>query len=79
MADDDMIREQAHTAIRNDPTISDPTRIVVSISKKGPLFRKRHVVSLEGRVRAPMEVQKAEDAVRRRLPYVTIENNVTPQ
>ncbi len=79
MPDEQTIREQAQTAIREDPTISDPTRIVVSVSKQGPLFRKKQIVTLEGRVRAPIEVKKAEEAVQRRLPGIPIENELSPQ
>ncbi|MFW5777021.1 MAG: hypothetical protein ACOC2N_00690 [Spirochaetota bacterium] len=79
MADNQTIREQAQTAVRDDPTISDPTRILVSVTKEGPLFRKKHVVTLEGRVQSPIEVKKAEEAVQRRLPNVPIKNELSPQ
>lgn len=79
MADDDMIREQAQTAIRNDPTISDPTRVVVSVTKEGPLFRKKQVVTLEGRVKSPIEVKKAEEAVQRKFATTPIKNNLSPE
>ncbi len=79
MADDDTIREQVQTAIRNDPTISDPTRVVVSVTKEGPLFRKKQVVTLEGRVKSPIEVKKAEEAVQRKLPTTPIKNNLSPE
>lgn len=79
MPDDQTIREVAQTAIREDPTISDPTRIVVSVSKEGPLFRKRQVVTLEGSVRAPIEVKKAEETVQRKLPSVEIRNELSPE
>ena len=79
MADDDTIREQVQTAIRNDPTISDPTRVVVSVTKEGPLFRKKQVVTLEGRVKSPIEVKKAEEAVQRKLAATPIKNNLSPE
>jgi hypothetical protein len=76
--DTDFIMEQAYNAIREDPTISDPTRVLVSVSKEGPLFRKKEVVTLEGRVQAPIEVVKAEAAVRRKFPDIEIKNVLTP-
>lgn len=79
MSDDQIIREKAQTAVREDPTISDPTRIVVSVSKEGPVFRKSHVVTLEGRVRTPIEVKKVEEAVQRKLPSVQIRNELSPE
>lgn len=79
MPDDQTIREMAQTAIREDPTISDPTRIIVTVSKEGPLFRKTQVVTLEGRVRAALEVKKAEEAVQRKLPSVQIRNELSPE
>ncbi|MFW5776479.1 MAG: hypothetical protein ACOCZB_04240 [Spirochaetota bacterium] len=79
MADDGMIREQAQTAIRDDPAISDPTRVIVSVTKEGPIFRKKEVVTLEGRVKSPIEVKKAEAAVQRKLPTTPIKNNLSPE
>ncbi|MFP4114630.1 MAG: hypothetical protein ACOC2Y_05670 [Spirochaetota bacterium] len=79
MSDNEMIQKEAQTAVREDPTISDPTRIIVSVSKEGPLFRKKHVVTLEGRVRTAIEVKKAEEAVQRKLPDISIRNELSPQ
>lgn len=62
------------SAIQQDPTISDPTRIVVSVDKVGPIFRKREVITLEGTVRHPHEVDKVEEVVSRKLPNVPVSN-----
>jgi hypothetical protein len=75
--DKDFIMKQAYAAVREDPTISDPTRVIVSVAKEGPIFRKKEVVTLEGRVQAAIEVQKAEAAVHRKFPNIEIKNKLT--
>ncbi len=79
MADGNMILEQVQKVIHEDPTISDPTRIVVSVAKEGPLFKKKQVVTLEGRVKSSLDVKKAEEAVRRKLPDTPIKNNLSSE
>ncbi|MFW5685315.1 MAG: hypothetical protein ACOC0O_01565 [Spirochaetota bacterium] len=79
MSDNETIQKQAQTAVSEDPTISDPTRILVSVSKEGSLFRKEPVVTLEGRVQTPIEVKKAEEAVQRKLPDISIRNELSSQ
>jgi hypothetical protein len=78
MADNQEILTKAQTAIREDPTISDPMAIIVTVEKKGPIFRKKPVVQLEGTVRNPIEARKAEETIQRKLPTVEIENHLSP-
>ncbi len=79
MSDNDTIQKLAQTAVSEDPTISDPTRILISVSNEGPVFRKEQVVTLEGRVQTPIEVKKVEEAVQRKLPDISIKNELTSQ
>ena len=77
MAEDlDEMANAVRTAIQEDPTISDPTRILVSARKAGPLFRKETVIQLEGTVRNDVEARKAGELARRRAPNARIENNL---
>ncbi len=77
MAEDlDEMANAVRTAIQEDPTISDPTRILVSARKEGPLFRKETVIQLEGTVRNDVEARKAGELARRRAPNARIENNL---
>ncbi len=68
------IKGIVQSAIHQDPTISDPTKIIVSVEKVGPIFRKREVITLEGTVRHPHEVDKVEEVVSRKLPNVPVSN-----
>lgn len=76
MRDPEEVRDTAQTAVREDPTITDPTKILVSVEKKGPLFRKKQVVILEGTVKSEIETKKAAEDVQRKLPDIEIENRL---
>lgn len=76
MRDPEEVRDTAQTAVREDPTITDPTKILVSVEKKGPLFRKKQVVILEGTVKSEIETKKAVEVVQRKLPDIEIENRL---
>jgi hypothetical protein len=76
MADTDALLKAAQTAIQNASTIVDPTRIVVSVRRKGPLFRRDTVIELDGAVRLAREVEKAEQIVRRAIPNVEVKNRL---
>lgn len=78
MADQQDLLKIAHTAIQEDPTISDPTTIVPSVHKVGPIFRRKTVLQLDGTVRNAIEVNKVEQTIRRKLPQIEIENNLVP-
>lgn len=76
MADFDKLLSAVRTAIQEDPTITDPTRITVSAQKDGPIFRKEAVIRLEGSVRFASEVDKVAGIVSRKAPTARIENNL---
>lgn len=78
MADFDDLIKTVRVAIQEDPTITDPTRIMVSARKKGPIFRKQTVVQLDGAVKNAAEVDKIGAIATRKAPNARIENNLTP-
>ena len=78
MADFDDLINTVRVAIQEDPTITDPTKIMVSARKEGPIFRKQTVVQLDGAVKNPAEINKIGDIAARKAPNARIENNLTP-
>lgn len=78
MPDEQSVLATAQAAIREEPAIANPTSVVVTVTKEGPLFRKKMVVKLDGNVRTTIEARKAEEAVRRKLPDLEIENGLMP-
>ncbi len=78
MANYDDLVKTVQTAIQEDPTITDPTRIMVSARKEGPIFRKRPVVQLDGTVSNVPEVDKIGDIAARKAPEARVENNLRP-
>ena len=79
MADLDKLLTAVRTAIQEDPTISDPTKIMVSAQRNGPIFRKQDVILLEGSVRYASEVDKVADIVSRKAPSARIENSLVAE
>lgn len=76
MRNPEELRKTAQTAIQEDPTLTDPTKVLVSVEKKGPLFRKKQVVILEGTVKSEIEAKKAEEDVKTKLPDTEVENRL---
>ena len=76
--DFDEILSAVRTAIDEDPTITDTTKIAVSAEQEGRLFRKEMVIQLEGTVRMASEVAKVAEIVRRKAPRARIENDLRP-
>jgi hypothetical protein len=76
--DFDEILNAVRTAIDEDPTITDTSKIAVSAEQEGRLFRKEMVIQLEGTVRMASEVAKVAEIVRRKAPRARIENDLRP-
>ncbi|MFP4114632.1 MAG: hypothetical protein ACOC2Y_05660 [Spirochaetota bacterium] len=79
MQDKDTIYKITRMAIQNDPNVSNPTSIMPSVRRKGPIFRRRTVVQLDGTVGSAGEVDRVEKLISRELPDVSIENNLVPR
>jgi hypothetical protein len=57
---DNNVTERLYAAIRNDPLIKDASKILFSIEKEGPLFKKHKCLNVEGSVANEVEFQKIE-------------------
>lgn len=67
--------EKLYKAVSSDPTIKDPSKILFSIDKKGPLLNRQQVLVIEGRVADNNEFQKIEQLIEDlKLEYETINN-----
>lgn len=78
MADEQDLLKIAQTAIQEDPTISNPVNIITTVSKQGPIFRKKIVIKLDGTVSSAHEVDKVEKTVKHKLPAIEVQNNLVP-
>ena len=79
MAQDfDELLNAVRTAIEEDPTITDSTKIAISVERDGRFFRKETVIQLEGTVRMASEVSKVAEIVGRKAPDARIENDLRP-
>lgn len=77
MSDTNAIRAQVEKLIGDDPTLSDPTRIIAQVSRVGPLFKKRLLVTLDGKVHTEFERRKVEQIIRDHFgDTVTLNNHV---
>lgn len=73
----DNVREKVEALFSEDPTLTDPTRIVTTVEKVGPLFKKRITVTLEGRVANAAEKRKAEQILDSNFrDSISIKNNL---
>lgn len=71
------LRSQVERLIGDDPTFTDATKIVASVDKVGPLFKKRLRVKVEGKVANEHEKQKIEQILNARYhDSVVIDNQV---
>jgi len=52
--------QELYKVVGNDPTIRDPSRILFSVEKKGPMFKKRECLIVDGSVANSTEFQKVE-------------------
>jgi hypothetical protein len=67
--------EKLYKAASNDPSIKDPSKILFSIDKKGPLLNRQQVLVIEGRVADNNKFQKIEHIIEDlKLEYEIINN-----
>lgn len=72
-------QEQIISEIRDqllqEPALSNPSKIVVNVGRKGSLFNKHTVVTIEGKVKDSIEAKKAARVVESKLgDSATVEN-----
>lgn len=64
MASTEEIQETVRTLIDEEPTFTDPSRIVTNVVRTGSLFKKKRTwVHLEGTVPSEEERMKAQELV----------------
>ncbi|MFO7730399.1 MAG: hypothetical protein R6V86_06505 [Spirochaetia bacterium] len=67
--------QELYQAVKNDPTIRDPSRILFSVEKKGPMFKKQECLLVEGSVANTTEFQKIEQILEQmNMEYEVINN-----
>jgi len=67
--------QRIYKTVHSDPTIRDPSKIMFSVDKKGPVLKKRKVLVAEGRVGDVNEYQKVEHIIENmNLEYEMINN-----
>ncbi|TVR59772.1 MAG: BON domain-containing protein [Spirochaetaceae bacterium] len=77
MADNEELQDRIRKVLNDDPTISDPTRISIVVQKEGPLFRKKEVVKISGKVAHEAEKKKVEAIVSQHAGDRPVENTLT--
>lgn len=55
--------QKLYKTVSGDPSIKDPSKILFSIDKKGPLLNRQQVLLVEGRVADNNEFQKIEQII----------------
>lgn len=55
--------QKLYKMVSGDPSIKDPSKILFSIDKKGPLLYRQKVLLVEGRVADKNEFQKIEQII----------------
>ena len=77
MQSPDEVRSQVEKLIGDDPTFTDPTRIIARVDKVGPIFKKRLRITVEGKVANEHEKQKVEQILNARYhDSVVVDNQV---
>lgn len=70
---------QVRRKLEDNPTLSDPTKIVLNHHREGPLFRKRDVLAIAGKCADDNEAQKIEGIVKDQLDGVAeVRNELSP-
>lgn len=71
------IQTQVEKLLTDEPAITDATRIVTSVEKIGPMFKKRMTVTLEGHVPNEAEKRKVEQVLNSHYKdAIAIQNNL---
>ncbi|MFO7849687.1 MAG: hypothetical protein R6V67_06980 [Spirochaetia bacterium] len=68
--------KRLQTRINNDPLISDPSKILVSVEKRGPFFRKRTYLFIEGTVPNNLEQQQINKAAAEEIEGCEVVNRI---
>lgn len=77
MQSPDEVKSQVEKLIGDDPTITDPTKIIARVEKAGPLFKKRMTITLEGKAANQHEKEKIEQTLNSHFrDSVAIENKI---
>ncbi|MFP4643951.1 MAG: hypothetical protein ACLFM0_06320 [Spirochaetales bacterium] len=73
----DEVRTQAQKLVSEEPTITNPSRIIATVERIGPILKKRMTVTLEGKVQNEAEKRKAEQVLDSHFrDAITINNNL---
>ncbi|MFP4267159.1 MAG: hypothetical protein ACLFQW_04080 [Spirochaetaceae bacterium] len=76
MAKQNELVKRLQTRINNDPLISDPSNIFFSVEKRGPLFKKRTCIFIEGSAINKLEQQQIEKAAHEEIRDCEIVNRI---
>jgi hypothetical protein len=68
--------QELYKAVGNDPTIRDPSRILFSVEKKGPMFKKQECLLVDGSVANTTEFQKVEQILEQKNMECEVINNL---
>lgn len=67
--------QQLYKVMSNEPTIKDPSKVLFSIDRQGPLLKKKQCLVIEGSVADSNELKKVEQIVEQmNLEYEVINN-----
>ncbi|MFP3959004.1 MAG: hypothetical protein ACLFUM_05835 [Spirochaetaceae bacterium] len=72
------LMDEVRRYLNQDPTLSDPSKIVISAQRSGGLFAKRTKITLEGRAQNEAEARAIGEMVGAKLgDGVDVENKIT--
>lgn len=63
----EQILREIRDQLLQEPALSDPSKIVVNVDRRGSLFNKQTVVTIEGKVKNSVEAKKAAQVVESKL------------
>ncbi len=78
MQDPEEVRNKVEKLLNDDPTLTDPTKIITRVEKVGPIFKKRIELKLEGKVANEQEKHKVNQILNSHFrDSLTIDNQIT--
>lgn len=76
-ATEQLIRE-VRDQLLQEPALSDPSKIAVNLEKRGGLFNRKTVVTIDGKVKNETELRKAAKLVETKMgTAVQLDNRLT--